>query len=70
MRTTLDARSSEVARILDPIEIGDEHTVGQAQQHATFTGLEPGAMIAAGNTAPLHEGARRYYRERGWLPDD
>ena len=29
--------------------------------------LTPAEMIGPGNTAPLHDGARRYYRERGWL---
>jgi len=24
-------------------------------------------MIRVGLTAPLHEGAERYYREKGWL---
>jgi TRAP transporter TAXI family solute receptor len=31
---------------------------------ATLTAVE---MIGPGNTAPLHDGARLYYRERGWL---
>jgi hypothetical protein len=35
--------------------------------HPAFRQLNPQRMIADGLTAPLHEGARRYYRERGWL---
>ncbi len=35
-------------------------------QHALFTGLNPEDMAAAGLSVPLHEGALRYYRERGW----
>jgi TRAP transporter TAXI family solute receptor len=35
-------------------------------QHPAFAGLEPEAMAADGNTAPLHEGALRYYQEQGW----
>jgi uncharacterized protein len=35
--------------------------------HPAFRNLLPQRMIADGLTAPLHEGARRYYRERGWL---
>jgi TRAP transporter TAXI family solute receptor len=35
--------------------------------HPAFRSLTPAQMIGPGNTAPLHEGARRYYRERGWL---
>lgn len=34
--------------------------------HPVFADLEAEQMIDAGLTAPLHEGALRYYRERGW----
>jgi TRAP transporter TAXI family solute receptor len=36
-------------------------------QHPVFAGLEPKGMAHDGNTAPLHEGAIRYFKERGWL---
>jgi len=35
-------------------------------QHALFAGLKAEDMTAAGVSVPLHEGALRYYRERGW----
>jgi uncharacterized protein len=35
--------------------------------HPALAGLTPDAMVRGGLTAPLHEGAARYYRERGWL---
>lgn len=35
--------------------------------HPAFADLKPEDMIKAGLTAPLHEGAERYYKERGWL---
>jgi len=35
--------------------------------HKAFQGLEPEAMISKGLAAPLHKGAIRYYRERGWM---
>lgn len=31
--------------------------------HPAFTGLDPGAMVRDGLSAPLHPGARRYYEE-------
>jgi uncharacterized protein len=37
-----------------------------AAQHPAFAGLDPKAMSEDANTAPLHEGALRYYREQGW----
>lgn len=35
--------------------------------HPAFAGLEPQSMIAEGNSAPLHPGAEKYYREKGWI---
>jgi uncharacterized protein len=35
--------------------------------HPAFANLDPKNMIADGLSAPLHEGAARYYRERGWI---
>ncbi|MEQ5802794.1 TAXI family TRAP transporter solute-binding subunit [Halomonas sp. H10-9-1] len=36
--------------------------------HPALGELTPQMMIEDGLSAPLHEGALRYYRERGWLP--
>lgn len=35
-------------------------------RHPAYGDLTPELMIAEGLSAPLHEGARRYYRDRGW----
>ncbi|WP_347916945.1 TAXI family TRAP transporter solute-binding subunit [Paracoccus marcusii] len=35
--------------------------------HPAFASLTPEEMIADGNSAPLHPGAERYYREQGWI---
>jgi TRAP transporter TAXI family solute receptor len=35
--------------------------------HPAFANLEEEAMITNGISAPLHDGAARYYRERGWI---
>lgn len=40
------------------------------RMHVVFKDLRPEAMITDGLSAPLHEGAKRYYRERGWIPQD
>lgn len=37
------------------------------QLHPAFETLEPETMISEGLSAPLHDGAARYYRERGWI---
>ena len=36
--------------------------------HPVFSTLTPERMITEGNTAPLHAGAVRYYKEKGLLP--
>jgi uncharacterized protein len=35
--------------------------------HPALANLDPKHMVADGLSAPLHEGAARYYREKGWL---
>ncbi|WP_207061170.1 TAXI family TRAP transporter solute-binding subunit [Motiliproteus sp. SC1-56] len=35
--------------------------------HPAFANLDPAKMIKDNLSAPLHEGAERYYKERGWM---
>ncbi len=35
--------------------------------HPAFANLQEDEMISAGLSAPLHDGAVRYYKERGWM---
>ncbi|MCV2403666.1 TAXI family TRAP transporter solute-binding subunit [Marinomonas sp. C2222] len=35
--------------------------------HPAFANLEPKDMISNGLSAPLHDGAVRYYKEQGWM---
>jgi hypothetical protein len=35
--------------------------------HPAFETLDPARMIKAGLSAPLHEGAVKYYKEKGWM---
>jgi TRAP transporter TAXI family solute receptor len=35
--------------------------------HPAFAHLEPKRMIKDGNSAPLHDGAAKYYKEKGWM---
>jgi uncharacterized protein len=35
--------------------------------HPAFANLDPAKMIKDGNSAPLHPGAEKYYKEKGWL---
>jgi TRAP transporter TAXI family solute receptor len=36
--------------------------------HPAFEILEPESMVSQGLSVPLHPGAEKYYREKGWLP--
>ncbi len=35
--------------------------------HPAFANLDPQQMVRTGLTAPLHDGALKYYREKGWV---
>ena len=35
--------------------------------HPAFAHLDPKDMVANGLSAPLHDGATRYYKEKGWI---
>jgi uncharacterized protein len=35
--------------------------------HPAFSALQPANMMKDGNSAPLHDGAVKYYKEKGWL---
>ena len=35
--------------------------------HPAFANLDPKNMVKDGNSAPLHPGAMKYYKEKGWL---
>jgi TRAP transporter TAXI family solute receptor len=35
--------------------------------HPAFENLDPQQMVTAGLSAPLHDGAAKYYKEQGWM---
>jgi TRAP transporter TAXI family solute receptor len=35
--------------------------------HPAFANLDPAKMVKDGLSAPLHPGAEKYYKEKGWL---
>ncbi|MGA8258863.1 MAG: TAXI family TRAP transporter solute-binding subunit [Arenicellales bacterium] len=35
--------------------------------HPAFANLDPKTMISAGLSAPIHPGAMKYYKEKGWM---
>ncbi|MFT5448335.1 MAG: TRAP transporter TAXI family solute receptor [Gammaproteobacteria bacterium] len=37
------------------------------KMHPAFATLQPDAMIVKNLSAPLHDGAAKYYKEKGWI---
>ena len=35
--------------------------------HPAFRNLDPKTMIKDGLSAPIHPGAAKYYKEKGWM---
>jgi TRAP transporter TAXI family solute receptor len=35
--------------------------------HPVFSTLDPKDLVKSGNTAPLHKGAEKYFKEKGWI---
>jgi TRAP transporter TAXI family solute receptor len=35
--------------------------------HPAFAALDPAKMVKDGNSVPLHPGAEKYYKEKGWI---
>lgn len=67
MRTTLVANRSvpdEVVYELVKAALGKIDAL--KSQHAALMELDIAEMVGTANSAPLHEGALRYYREQGW----
>jgi len=44
-----------------------ENFDGFKKLHPAFAHLEPQEMATAGLSAPLHDGAAKYYKEQGWI---
>ena len=52
--------------VYDVVKVVFENLDALREAHPALGGLDPEAMLE-GLAAPLHPGAARYYRERGWL---
>ena len=52
----------------EAIEAIDEKNFDEFKKlHPAFANLKPEDMVKAGNSAPLHAGAEKYFREKGLL---
>jgi hypothetical protein len=64
MATTIDEDADTVYALTRAVM---QHLAEIRGHHPALADLRPPSMIADGVTVPLHPGAIRYYRERGWL---
>ena len=64
--TTTDLPDDVAYRIAKTVMEGIEELKAM---HPALARLDPRAMTHEGITVPLHPGAARYYRERGWLSE-
>ncbi len=53
--------------IYDFVKSAFDNLEGIRKLHPAFTHLDPKVMAKEGLGVPLHEGAERFYREKGWL---
>ena len=63
-RETINARNAPAPRggYSQAVKIEDFKKL-----HPAFANLQPQQMIKDGLSAPLHEGAVKYYKEKGWM---
>lgn len=66
-RATLVTRADLPEQVVyDVVRDVMAHLDDLAAQHPALAGLDARAMVDGGNSAELHPGALRYYREQGW----
>lgn len=71
VRATLMARESvDEQRVFDLVKAVFDNWEAFRHSHPALAMLSRQAVIDAARTAPLHEGARRYYESVGLLPSD
>ena len=66
MATVVTRADADADRIYRLVKAVFDDLPSFLAQHPAFAGLEAKAMAHNGNTAPLHEGALRYFKEQGW----
>ena len=68
-----ELQAGQVSNYANPKSEAEKNFVGkhldnvQQQLHPAFKNLNEKQMIKDGLSAPLHPGAIKYYKERGWM---
>lgn len=65
--TLVTSSRLDADQVHELVRIVFDNLDGFRQSHPAFATLSPEVMITDGLSAPLHEGAMRYYAEQGWL---
>lgn len=66
--TVVTTAAAPEAMVYEVVRAVFDHFDDFKRLQAAFAPLEAREMVRAPQRAPLHAGAARYYRERGWLP--
>ncbi|MEQ8701848.1 MAG: TAXI family TRAP transporter solute-binding subunit [Bauldia litoralis] len=64
--TVVTSSTVSADKVYDVVKAVFEHLDELKKAHKAFAILEPKAMLE-GLTAPLHDGAKKYYKEKGWI---
>ena len=67
LATVISSADTDEQLVYDIVKNLFENFDAFKRMHRVFHDLEPEEMIRNGLSAPLHKGAVRYYRERGWM---
>jgi TRAP transporter TAXI family solute receptor len=67
MATVVTSSATDQETVYQIVSEVFENLEAFKKMHPAFGTLEPERMIRDGLSAPLHEGAKRYYQEKGWL---
>ena len=67
MATLVTSADVPDAVVYEVVRAVMENIADFREQHPAFRRLDPRRMIRDGLSAPLHRGAVRYYKEKGWM---
>jgi TRAP transporter TAXI family solute receptor len=67
MATFVTSADTPAATVYELVRAVMENIENFRKLHPAFKNLDPKMMIKNGLSAPLHEGAAKYYKEKGWI---
>jgi hypothetical protein len=65
--TLVTSANTPDAVVYELVKAVFEHFDDFKKLHPAFANLDPKEMVSAGLSAPIHPGALKYYKEKGWI---